>query len=68
MLHVDGIAKVEVESKAESHSQSFPKTRINKKKWLIGTLIVVGGGSSLCYQQKLKEEERPEPTSIGIQF
>jgi len=64
MLHVETVSKTSLEQLSLEKPEAFPKTRIDKKKWLIGTLIVVGVGViAYAVNQNLRKKDDQSPTT-----
>jgi hypothetical protein len=81
MLHFDGpqvidskdelgkASEVTLENSEVLRPQEFPSNRINKKKWILGTLAVIGV-SLVAYKvtKHLRKKPAPTPNTIVIEF
>lgn len=68
MLHVNTVATAVTEKVSRERPESFPKTRINKKKWFIGSLIVIGVGVIAYTVNKNLRKKSSSTSTIEIGF
>lgn len=68
MLHVETVTTKPVEEVSLARPETFPKTRINKKKWIIGTAIVIGIGIIAYAVNRNLRKKKSSDSSIGVSF
>ena len=69
MLHVKKVKTKPKEEVSLTRPETYPSTRIDKKKWFIGAVVVIGIGLiAYSVDKNLRKKEEKEPGSIRVEF
>jgi ACT domain-containing protein len=68
MLHVENVATEPAEQVSLVRPESFPKTRINKKKWFIGAAIVIGVGIIAYAVNRNLRKKKSNESTVVVEF